>query len=62
MHEWVQSAGRLIEDHHVGTVHERLDDPDLLAVAVGQGRDAAVELEAEPLGKAERHGPVHARA
>ena len=37
----IQSARRLVEDEHLGLVHQRLDDADLLLVALGQVMDVS---------------------
>ena len=47
----VEPARRLVEDNELGPVHERLDDADLLAVALGELSDGALERDAEPLDK-----------
>jgi len=38
LHERVEAGDRLVEDQQLGLAHERLDQPDLLAVA---GRELA---------------------
>src|SRR5690606_32321237 len=49
--EWVEAARRLVEHEQVGPVHERLDEPDLLAVALRERVDGAAQVETEPLGE-----------
>jgi hypothetical protein len=44
----VEAAGRLVEDEQIGAVHERLDHAELLAVALGELADRAVEDRSEP--------------
>jgi hypothetical protein len=39
----VETAGGLVEDQNIGLVHERLDDRDLLAIALRELPDRAVE-------------------
>ena len=45
----VEPAGRLVEDQERRPVHECLDEPELLAVALRELTDRAVEHRAEPL-------------
>ena len=47
--ERVEAAGRLVEDEQLGPVHERLHDPDLLAVPLRELADRAVEDAVEAL-------------
>ena len=49
LHQRVEPVGRLVQDEEVGPVHERLDEADLLSVALRQGGDRPVELELEAL-------------
>ena len=62
LEERVEAARRLVEDQHVGLVHERLDEPDLLLVALRQLADRAVERQAEALGERVQVGVVDAAA
>jgi hypothetical protein len=50
--ERVQALGGFIEDEQVGLVHERLDQAELLLVAVGELADPPVEVDREPIGEA----------
>jgi hypothetical protein len=63
--ERVEPRGRLVEDEQLGPVLQRLDEPDLLPVALRERPDRAVELELEPpgeaLGRAEVVPPAQAR-
>ena len=45
----VEPGARLVEDDQLRAVHERLNEADLLAVALREVADGPVELEAEPL-------------
>ena len=45
----VEPARRLVEDEQLGTVHERLHEPELLAVALRELADRPVEHDAEAL-------------
>ena len=48
LHERIQPGGGLIEHQQLGAVHEREHDPELLAVALRQLVDLAVEDHPEP--------------
>ena len=51
MHERVEPAGRLVEHEQLGLVHERLDETELLLVALRQASRPLGEVEAEPVGE-----------
>jgi hypothetical protein len=51
LHQRVQALRRLVQDQHVWLVDERLDQPDLLLVPVGQRRDMDVEVQVEAFGQ-----------
>ena len=58
--ERVEPGDRLVEDQQLGLVHERLDQPELLAVAGRQLVDRPVQLRAEALGQLVAQPPVDA--
>ena len=45
----IEPARRLVEDEQLGTVHERLHEPELLAVALRELADRPVEHDTEAL-------------
>jgi hypothetical protein len=47
--ERIEPRGGLVEDEQLGPVHERLHEPDLLAVPLREGADRAIEVELELL-------------
>ena len=51
LHERVETGGGLVEDEELGAVHERLDEPELLLVALGERAGLAAEVQFEPLGQ-----------
>lgn len=51
LHEWVQTAGGLFQDEQLRSVHECLDQPELLAVTLGQRVHLAAQVHAESLGE-----------
>ena len=52
LHQRVQATRGLVEDEHVGIVHEGLDHAHLLLVAAGEVVQVTAEVEVEPLGEA----------
>ena len=51
LHERVQARRRLVEDEQLRLVEERLDEPDLLAVAARELAQRPVEVRLEALGE-----------
>jgi hypothetical protein len=51
LHQRIEARGRLVEKQDRCVCHEGLHDPDLLAVAVGEGPDAPIETEIEAPGE-----------
>jgi hypothetical protein len=60
LHQRIESAGGLVEDQQVGVAHERLDDPDLLAVAVRERPDPTFEVQLQALGQEHDSPPLDA--
>ena len=48
LHDRVESHRRLVQDQQLRLVHERLHDPDLLAIPLRQAADARPEVQLEP--------------
>src|SRR5690606_40426420 len=61
-HQRVEAARRLVEDQELGLVHERLEQPPLLPVALRQAADLLVEIEVESLGETFDAVPADATA
>ena len=59
LHERVEPAGRLVEHEQLGLVHERLDESELLLVALRQAARPLGEVEAEPVGELLRRAASH---
>lgn len=59
LHQRVQSDRWLIEDEQLRPVHERLDEPELLAVSVRHRPDVSREVQVQPLGEQLGVGPLH---
>jgi hypothetical protein len=59
LHERVEPAGRLVEHEQLGFVHERLDQADLLLVALRQVAHRSAEVDAEAVGEAVDRGGAH---
>jgi hypothetical protein len=57
--QWIESLGRLVEDQQAGSMHQGLDQAELLRVPMGQRGDLRFELTCEPpaegLDRSERH-------
>ncbi len=51
LNERVEPGRRLVEQKQVGAVEKGLDEPDLLAVALGERPDRPLQLELEALGE-----------
>ena len=62
LHQRVEPGDRLVEDQQLRLVHERLDQPELLAVARRELAHRAVELGVEALGQLVADPPVDAAA
>ena len=60
--ERVEPRARLVEHDQLGPVHERLHEPDLLAVALREVADRPVELQGEPLAQLVAEAVVGAAA
>ena len=62
LHQRIETGARLVHDQHVGLVHERLDQPDLLPVPRRQVADLLGEIGVEPFGERVDEVPVDAAA
>ena len=51
LHQRIEAAGGLVEDEQLGPVHERLDQPDLLLVALRQGAHGSRQVDPESVGQ-----------
>lgn len=51
LYERVEARGRLVEDHELGAVHERLDETELAFIACREVAGAATEVEVEARGE-----------
>ena len=59
LHQRIQPLGRLVQHEQLRPVHERLEQPDLLPVPVGERADAHSQVEVEALGERPEVGLVH---
>jgi ATP/maltotriose-dependent transcriptional regulator MalT len=62
LYQRVEPGDRLVEDQQLGLVHERLDEPELLAVAGRELAHRAIDLGIEALDQPIADTPVHAAA